>query len=103
VKRLFLKAAIIGCIVLGQPALADADAEQTAKNLCAGCHGPDGVSTNPLWPNIAGQKAQYTAKQLMAFRAGTRADPSMNGLSQTLSDAQIDALAAYYASMPAAN
>lgn len=91
----------MGLVVVCQPVLADAEAEQTAKNLCAGCHGPQGISTNPLWPNIAGQKDQYAAKQLRAFRDGTRIDPSMNGLSQTLTDAQIDALAAHYARMPA--
>jgi cytochrome c553 len=88
-------------MVLSAPAVAESEAEQTAKNLCAGCHGPVGVSTNPLWPNIAGQKDQYAAKQLRAFRDGTRQDPNMNGLSQTLTDAQIDALAAYYAKLPA--
>jgi cytochrome c553 len=78
---------------------ADADAVQMAKNLCAGCHGPQGVSTNELWPNLAGQKAGYTAKQLRAYRDGTRTDPNMSGLSMTLTDELIDHLAAYYAGM----
>lgn len=84
------------------PAFAESEAEQTARTLCAGCHGPEGVSTNPLWPNLAGQKAPYTAKQLTAYRDGTRTDVNMNGLSQTLSDAQIQALAEYYSKLPAA-
>lgn len=82
-------------------ALADADAEQMAKNVCAGCHGPDGISTNPLWPNLAGQKAPYLAKALHDFRDGTRTDPNMSSLSKTLSDEQIKELAAYYAKLPA--
>ena len=86
--------------VLGGPVWADADAEQTAKNLCAGCHGPTGISVNDLWPNLAGQKAQYTAKQLRAYRDGTRMDVNMNGLSQTITDDQIEALAEYYAKLP---
>ncbi len=78
---------------------ADADAAQMAKNLCAGCHGPQGVSTNELWPNLAGQKAGYTAAQLRAYRDGTRTDPNMNGLSMTLTDELIEDLAAYYANI----
>jgi len=78
---------------------ADADAVQMAKNLCAGCHGPQGVSTNELWPNIAGQKAGYTAKQLRAYRDGTRTDPNMTALSSALTDELIEDLAAFYATM----
>jgi len=78
---------------------ADMQAKQTAETLCAGCHGPDGISTNDLWPNLAGQKIGYMAKQLRAYRDGTRADPSMTGLTQTLSDDQIQALAEYYAKL----
>ena len=100
-NRPVMKAAILLSALLSMPALADAEAEQTAKNMCAGCHGPAGISTNPLWPNIAGQKDQYAVKQLRAFRDGTRTDPVMNGLSQGLTDAQIDALAAYYSKLPA--
>jgi cytochrome c553 len=100
VKKLVLIGAALLPLMLSLPALAESEAEQTAKNLCAGCHGPDGISTNPLWPNLAGQKDQYTAKQLQAYRDGTRVDPNMNGISQTLTDAQIDALAAYYAKQP---
>jgi cytochrome c553 len=95
-------ATILLSMLLSAPAFADAEAEQTAKNLCAGCHGPAGISTNPLWPNLAGQKAGYTAKQLRDYRDGIRVDPSMNGISQPLTDAQITKLAELYAKLPAA-
>ena len=40
-----------------------------AKSMtCMACHGPQGISANPLWPNIAGQSATYIASQLTAFR-----------------------------------
>ena len=87
-------------MMLSMPAYADAESEQTAKTLCAGCHGPYGISTNPIWPNLAGQKAEYTAIQLRAYRDGTRSDPNMSGLTAPLSDAQIQALAEYYAKLP---
>ena len=82
------------------PAWADADSEQMAKTLCAGCHGPNGQSTNPMWPNLAGQKAQYAANAMRAYRDGGRNDPNMTALMQPLNDEQIAELAAYYAALP---
>ncbi|NOR39859.1 MAG: c-type cytochrome [Gammaproteobacteria bacterium] len=66
---------------------------------CAGCHGATGVSNNPMWPNLAGQQAGYLAKQLRAFRDGSRSDPMMGPMAKPLSDADIDNLAAYYSSL----
>jgi cytochrome c553 len=86
-------------LLAGMPVHANDEAEQTAKTLCAGCHGPAGISTNDLWPNLAGQKAGYTAQQLKAYRDATRVDVNMNGLVQNFTDEQIAALAAYYAKL----
>jgi cytochrome c553 len=82
------------------PTFADADSDKMAQTLCAGCHGPTGISTNPLWPNLAGQKDQYSAKQMRAYRDGTRTDPNMSALMQGLSNEDISELAAYYAKLP---
>jgi len=71
-------------------------ATDKAKTLCAGCHGPEGISTNPLWPNLAGQKEQYLVKAMKDYREGSRSDPTMAPLAQTLSDKEIEDLAAYY-------
>jgi cytochrome c553 len=79
----------------GDPAAATSK----AKTLCAACHGPDGVSMNPLWPNLAGQKEQYMAKALTDYRAGNRTDPTMAPLAKTLTDKEIEDLAAYYAGL----
>lgn len=100
-NKLLLVTTAILLMAVNFPALSETEAEQTARTVCAGCHGPNGISTNPLWPNLAGQKAEYTAKQLQAYRDGLRQDPNMTGMAQTLSDAQIEALAAYYAKLPA--
>lgn len=67
-----------------------------AKN-CAACHGETGVTANPAWPHIAGQKSVYLANTLKAFRAGLRKDPMMAGVVRGLSDADIANLAAFYA------
>jgi len=78
---------------------ADLAAGKAKAASCAGCHGVDGISNNPLWPNLAGQKAPYLMKQLKAFRAGTRQDPMMSAMARPLSDADIENLAAYYSSL----
>ena len=66
---------------------------------CAGCHGSQGISSNPLWPNLAGQQAGYLVKQLTAFRDGSRTDPMMTPMAKPLSDADIQNLAAWYNSL----
>ncbi len=80
-------------------AAGDAAAGKTKSATCAGCHGANGVSANPLWPNLAGQKDAYLVKQMKAFRDGTRNDPMMSPMAKPLSDADIDNLAAYYSSL----
>jgi len=79
----------------------NAAAGKEKAGVCAGCHGPDGISTNPLWPNLAGQHAPYLAKQMRDFRDGKRNDPLMAPMSVGLSDQDIKNLAAYYASLKA--
>ena len=63
------------------------------------CHGANGISPNPIWPNLAGQKDQYLIKQMKAFRDGTRNDPVMAPMAKMLTDDDIANLAAYYAGM----
>ena len=71
-----------------------------AIGVCGACHGVDGHSTNPMFPNLAGQKAWYLAQQLKEFRAHTRGDPYavgyMWGMASQLSNASIAALAKYF-------
>lgn len=88
-------------VLLSLSALADGDAAAgKAKAVtCAGCHGLEGVSTNPMWPSLAGQKKQYLAKQLRDFRDGNRHNPVMSPMAQGLSDQDVENLAAYYSSL----
>lgn len=80
---------------------ARAHAQRIAITVCGTCHGPEGNSTNPKYPRLAGQNANYLAAQLKAFRAQTRGDPDaigyMWGMASQLDDDTIQALAAYYA------
>lgn len=76
-------------------------AKSTATGVCAGCHGPKGISPTGLFPNLAGQKADYLAAQLKAFRANTRSNPMMSPLAAGLKDEDIENLAAYFAGLKA--
>ena len=80
-------------------AAGDASAGRAKAAVCAACHGPNGVSANPQWPNLAGQKDLYLIKQMKAFRDGTRVDPLMAAQAQPLSDRDIEDLAAYFSSL----
>ena len=77
----------------------DAAAGKSKSATCAACHGQNGISPNDLWPNLAGQKAGYLVAQMKAFRDGQRANPMMAPMAAPLSDADIDDLAAFYASL----
>ena len=84
--------------------LVDGSAEAgKAKSItCTACHGPEGNSVNPLWPNNAGQAAPYIVAQLQAFKAGLRKDPLMAPQAMALSDEDMRDLAVYFESLPAA-
>ena len=99
-KKVFV--AVTGSVLLLSASISmagDAAAGKAKAASCAGCHGANGISANPLWPNLAGQKDAYLAKQLKAFRDGSRTDPTMSAMAKPLSDADIDNLAAYYSSL----
>ncbi len=78
---------------------ADAAAGKAKSMTCAACHGANGMSPNDLWPNLAGQKAGYLAKQIKAFRDGNRNDPMMAPMAKALSDDDIANLAAYFSGL----
>jgi cytochrome c553 len=74
----------------------DAASGQTKSAACAACHGADGRGTTPLFPNLNGQKPEYLAVQLKAFRDGKRSDPTMAPMAMALTDQDIADLAAFY-------
>jgi cytochrome c553 len=74
-----------------------------AKSMtCTACHGAEGNSTLPTWPNIAGQSASYIVAQLNAFKSGLRTDPLMAPQAMMLSDEDMRNVAVYFESLPAA-
>ena len=79
--------------------LADAAAGKTKSSVCAACHGVNGISSNPVWPNLAGQQGAYIIKQLKAFQSGERNDPMMSPQAKQLSPEDMQDLADYYSSL----
>jgi len=100
VRQLLLAAFAGASLVLsvGANAAGDAAAGKSKSAVCMACHGPTGTSSNPMWPNLAGQKAPYLVKQLKDFKSGARKDPVMAPMAAPLSDQDMENLAAYYSS-----
>jgi cytochrome c553 len=82
-------------------AAGSVEAGQTKAATCVACHGVGGNSVNPVWPSLAGQHAQYTVKQLKAFKNDERVDPLMTPMAKPLSDADMEDLGAYFAAQSA--
>ncbi len=80
-------------------AAADAAAGRAKAQACSVCHGPLGLSTAPDAPHLAGQPDLYLAAQLRAYRGGQRQHAVMSVMAKPLSDADIDNLAAWFASI----
>lgn len=73
---------------------------QEKTERCASCHGLKGLSSNPTWPNLAGQNTRYFTKQIHDMQIKQRDPGLMVGIINTLSSQDIGDLAAYYAKMP---
>jgi len=67
---------------------------------CAGCHSPNGAGIPAQYPRMAGQHADYTQSQLIAFRSGLRANNvQMTGIAAKMNDAEIAAVSDYVAGL----
>ena len=90
---------ILLCVVAGQVVAAGDPANGEAKTtVCAACHGQDGNSAAPANPKLAGQGEKYLFKQLKDIQTKKREVLLMTGLLDELSDADLQDIAAYYAS-----
>jgi cytochrome c553 len=88
----------IGLLSHTNAVAGDVKAGKAKSATCAGCHGANGIGIMGNYPNLAGQQADYIAKQLKAFKEGTRADAVMPAMVAALSEQDMADLAAYYAS-----
>lgn len=100
-RRLLRLVGLMSVLVwVGIPAAAraaDVEAGQRKAEVCVPCHGVGGNSTTPAIPSLAGQPPLYTYYQLLMFRGQQRVDPQMSPLAASLSDADMQDIAAYYA------
>ncbi|GGO77200.1 cytochrome c4 [Marinobacterium nitratireducens] len=79
-------------------AAGDAAAGQAKTAVCAACHGADGNSAIANFPKLAGQNEAYLLKQLKDIKDGSRPVVEMTGLLDSLSDQDLEDIAAYFAS-----
>ncbi|MBT0586835.1 c-type cytochrome [Alteromonas oceanisediminis] len=93
--------AVVGCILLSHSSASAGDAQAGKERavVCAACHGVDGISIIPMYPNLAGQKELYLIDALKAYRSGMRKHMLMTPQAAALSDKDIENLAAYYTSL----
>lgn len=74
-----------------------AKGQQIVDKVCGACHGADGNSTSPTYPNLAGQHPEYLNKQLTEFKSGARKNATMAPNVTNLSADDMMNLSAYFA------
>lgn len=100
--RTSASAAALGTVALLAALPAQAGAEDIAAAQCVACHGEGGNSVVPTFPKLAGQQADYLAKQLTEFLGGKRKSDAMAPAVAAIKSGDVPALAAYYAGQKAA-
>ncbi len=96
-KNIFL----LSLLMLATAAVAG-DAElgkAKAQQICATCHGMDGVGIDDTYPKLAGQYADYMEQALKDYRSGARKNAIMAGFAATLTDEDIANVAKYYSTL----
>jgi cytochrome c553 len=96
-KRLFA-IALAALLPVAAHAGGNAEAGQKKSTPCAACHGPKGISVSPEFPNLAGQNPDYIEAALRHYKNGRRKNPIMTGQVASLTERDIEDLAAYFSS-----
>ena len=100
-----MRKALIAAILVAASPLAfassgDASVGKKKSGTCAACHGAEGISASPEFPNLAGQHADYLETALKHYKNGKRKNPIMAEQVKNLSPKDILDLAAYFSSQP---
>jgi cytochrome c553 len=99
-----IAACYVLCLLLSLPTVAfaqgDAVLGKEKSQLCQGCHGADGNSYGPDWPNLASQHTSYLTKQIRNFKNGSRKNETMNSMVANLSGQDINDIAAFFTAQP---
>ncbi|HSJ80661.1 MAG TPA: cytochrome c [Thiobacillus sp.] len=97
-----LCASVLMALAVPVQAAGDPKAGQLKTSMCAGCHGIPGwrtaYPTVYSVPKLGGQHAEYMVTALKAYKSGERGHPSMVGIAGSLTEQDMEDLAAYYAS-----
>ena len=98
--RIVFVGALLAFIACGSFAYAaDVAAGKEKAELCAGCHGDNGISQTENIPSLAGQLDQFIQWQLVYFRAGSRKNEQMQPVVEQISNEDIRNLGAYFSSL----
>lgn len=99
---LTLCASMLMVVAVPIQAAGDPKAGQLKTSMCAGCHGIPGWRTAYpsvySVPKLGGQHADYIVTALKSYKSGEREHPSMDGIAASLSEQDMEDLAAYYES-----
>ena len=90
------------CVLVANAGACSAGDVKTGRAkalMCQACHGLDGLSKVPDAPNIAGQTEPYIVAQLHAYKSGARKNDAMSVVAPSLSDNDIEDLAAYFSAI----
>ncbi len=93
-----LAAAVVVGAMISPAHAGDAKAGEAKIGTCVACHGKDGKATAPIYPNIGGQNEKYLVEAIKAYKSGARNNAIMKPMAMVLSDADVENVAAYYAS-----
>lgn len=96
-KNILVSTFLVALTISGATHAGDVAAGKTKSAACAGCHGADGNSINPIWPSLAGQHENYLVKQLKDFQSGARKEATMTAMAAPLSEQDVNDVAAYFA------
>ena len=100
--KTMIKNTILALLMVSLPltlaAKGDANSGKEKAKVCEACHGLDGKSVDPSYPNLAGQHESYLQKALGDYRSGRRTNLIMAGFAGPLGDQDIKDLAAWYSS-----
>lgn len=97
-QQFLILSLFLACFLATPVSAADIAAGEQKASACVGCHGQKGGSGNAQWPNLAAQQPVYLVNQLKAFKAGDRSNPMMQSMASSLSNEDMDNLAAYFSS-----
>ena len=100
-KSKLLALALISLALPVAASSGDAEVGKKKSGPCAACHGANGVSVSPDFPNLAGQYGDYLDKAMHHYKNGKRKNPIMQGQVANLSEKDMSDLSAFFASQGA--